>query len=112
MAQRVGDSDGAWDDIPSAANLNRERRLQVSVISPGAEAFVGPATSVRVPAYDGELGILYGHAPMVVLLGTGTLQIDDDEGGRRFHVSRGFLQVVDNEVSVLAEEVESLDDED
>jgi len=112
MTNRPGDPDGVWDDIPSAAKLNSERRLRVSVISPSAEAFQGTATGVRVPAYDGELGILFGHAPMVVLLGTGTLQIDGPDGKRRFHVSRGFLQVVDNEVSVLAEEVEPLDTEE
>ncbi len=110
MANRVGDPDGPWNDIPSAADLNPERQLSVSVISPSAEAFEGKATALRVPAYDGELGILYGHAPMVVLLGTGTLHIDGPDGERRFQVARGFLQVVGNEVSVLAEEVEALDE--
>ena len=112
MANGPGDSDGAWNDIPSAASLNAQRRLQVSVISPSAEAFVGTATAVRVPAHDGDLGILYGHAPMVVLLGTGTLHVEDPDGARQFHVSRGFLQVVDNEVSVLAEEVQALETND
>ena len=60
------------------------------------------------PAHDGEVGILYGHAPMVVLLGTGQLRIHTVDGDTRFAVSRGFLQVVDNEVSILAEEVEAL----
>jgi len=112
MATGIGDPDGPWDDIPSAAALNRERRLRVSVISPSMAAFSGTATSVVAPAHDGELGILYGHAPMVVLLGTGTLHVrspDAPDGVRSFRVSRGFLQVVDNDVSVLAEEVEPLD---
>ena len=82
--------------------------MRVSVISPSAAAFEGNATSVVAPAHDGEVGILYGHAPMVVLLGTGELRIRSRDGDTRLHVSRGFLQVVDNEVSVLAEEVETL----
>lgn len=109
MATKPGDRDGPWDDIPSAAELNRDRRMQVSVISPTSAAYRGTATSVVAPAHDGELGILYGHAPMVVLLGTGVLTVSSPDGASRFRVSRGFLQVVDNEVSVLAEEVESLD---
>ncbi|MCG8468556.1 MAG: ATP synthase F1 subunit epsilon [Gemmatimonadetes bacterium] len=106
---KPGDHDGPWDDIPSAASLNPERALYVSVISPSSAAFEGTAESVQVPAYDGELGILYGHAPMVVLLGTGTLRVRGAEGERRFSVSRGFLQVVDNRVSVLAEDIEALE---
>ena len=104
-----GDATGAWDDIPSAAELNRERRLRVAVISPVAAAFEGTATSVTVPAHDGELGILYGHAPMVVLLGTGRLRVRSPDGEWSFRVARGFLQVVDNDVSVLAEEVEPVE---
>lgn len=82
-----------------------ERRLEVTVISPSVSAFSGPATSVLAPAHDGEIGILYGHAPMVVLLGEGLLRIRTDRGRRCFRVARGFLQVLDNTVSVLAEEV-------
>jgi F-type H+-transporting ATPase subunit epsilon len=83
-----------------------DRRLNVTVISPSAAAFSGAATSIIAPAHDGELGILYGHAPMVVLLGEGLLRIRTDDGPRGFHVARGFLQVLDNTVAVLAEEVE------
>ena len=89
------------------AMLSTDRRLNVTVISPSAAAFSGAATSVIAPAHDGELGILYGHAPMVVLLGEGLLRIRTDEGPRRFRVARGFLQVLDNTVAVLAEEVEA-----
>jgi F-type H+-transporting ATPase subunit epsilon len=87
--------------------MNRSsRKLRVSVISPTAIGYEGEADSVVAPAHDGLLGILYGHAPMVVLLGSGTLVVKSEGSERRFHVARGFLQVVDNEVSVLAEEVE------
>ncbi len=109
MTNGVGDANGTGDDIPSAAELSRERRMRVSVISPSMAAFSGTATSVTAVAYDGELGILYGHAPMVVLLGTGTLIVRSPDDTRSFRVSRGFLQVVDNDVSVLAEEVEVLE---
>ena len=81
------------------------RKLRVSIISPTAVGFEGEGESVVVPAHDGQLGILVGHAPMMVLLGTGEVMVRDEGVVQRFHVSRGFLQVLDNEVSVLAEEV-------
>lgn len=89
-----------------------DRTLRVSVISPSRVGYQGSAESVVAPAHDGMLGILHGHAPMVVLLGSGELTLRSAEGPRRFHVARGFLQVLDNEVSVLAEEVEPVGEEE
>jgi F-type H+-transporting ATPase subunit epsilon len=86
--------------------VNGRRKLKVSVISPSKIGFEGEADALVVPAYDGLVGILYGHAPMVTLLGSGELVVRNDEAEQRFSVARGFLQVVDNEVSILAEEVE------
>ena len=85
--------------------------LRVSIISPAGKGYEGEAEAIVAPAYDGKLGILYGHAPMMVLLGEGELRIRGGRGTHRFHVARGFLQVVDNEVTVLAEEARLLEGE-
>ena len=78
--------------------------LHVSVISPEASLFEGDATSVVAPAFDGEVGILTGHAPMVTLLGKGELRLGaEGAGSKRFTVEGGFLQVVDNVVRVVTE---------
>ena len=74
--------------------------LKVSVISPEAVLFEGDTDSVVAPAYDGEVGILTGHAPMMALLGKGVIRIGS---GQRFNVEGGFLQVVDNQVRVVTE---------
>jgi F-type H+-transporting ATPase subunit epsilon len=79
--------------------------LTVSVISPEAILFEGTSDSVTAPAFDGEVGILTGHAPMVTLLGSGTLRIG---GGKSFAVQGGFLQVVDNVVRVVTEKATSV----
>ena len=81
------------------------RKLKVAVISPTRVGFEGTGDSIVVPAYDGLMGILYGHAPMMTLLGTGAVTVKDGSQVHRIAVSGGFLQVVGNEVSVLAEEV-------
>jgi len=81
------------------------RKLKVAVISPTRVGFEGEGESIVVPAHDGLMGILRGHAPMMTLLGTGDVTVRDGSTVHRIAVSGGFLQVVDNEVSVLAEEV-------
>ena len=77
--------------------------LRVSVISPEQTVYQGEADAVVAPAWDGELGILRGHAPLMALLGTGELRIRRGSVTDRFQVAGGFLQVVDNTVTVLSE---------
>jgi F-type H+-transporting ATPase subunit epsilon len=82
--------------------------LHVAVISPEQTLFEGEATSVVAPAHDGEVGILTGHAPMMALLGRGTLRLASSSGERRFAVTGGFLQVADDQVRVVTEEATAL----
>ena len=77
--------------------------LKVSVISPEKVLFEGSARSVSATAFDGEMGILPMHAPLMTLLGKGTLRLETAEGERRFSVEGGFLQVVDDQVRVVTE---------
>lgn len=77
--------------------------LTVSVISPEAIVFEGTTDAVTAPAFDGEVGILTGHAPMMTLLGRGVLRVGSGSDARRFNVEGGFLQVVDDQVRVVAE---------
>jgi F-type H+-transporting ATPase subunit epsilon len=74
--------------------------LKVSVISPEKVLFEGEAASVVAPAFDGEVGILEGHAPMMTLLGSGSLRLG---GGQSFNIEGGFMQVLDNTVRVVTE---------
>ncbi len=76
--------------------------VRVSVISPERVLYEGEVESVVAPAFDGEVGILTGHAPMMTLLGKGTLRLGG-AGGARFAIEGGFLQVVDNQVRVVTE---------
>jgi F-type H+-transporting ATPase subunit epsilon len=81
--------------------------LHVSVLSPEQTVYEGDADQVVAPAYDGELGILRGHAPLMALLGTGRLRITSGGTTSVFTVDGGFLQVVGNVVTVLAEHAEA-----
>ncbi len=78
--------------------------LQVSVISPEQVLYEGTASAVTAPAFDGELGILPMHAPLMTLLGNGTLRVESSQGVRRFTIAGGFLQVVDDIVRVVTEQ--------
>jgi F-type H+-transporting ATPase subunit epsilon len=79
--------------------------MRVTVISPEAAVFDGEADSVVAPAFDGEIGILPNHAPLMTVLGAGVLRVEAGGTTRKFDVQGGFLQVVNNSVRILAEHV-------
>ena len=81
-------------------------RLSVALITAQSTVYEGEADMVVAPAWDGELGILRGHAPLMALLGAGEMRITRDGAEERFFVSGGFLQVADDVVSVLSETAE------
>jgi F-type H+-transporting ATPase subunit epsilon len=81
-------------------------RLTVALITPGATVFEGEADMVVVPAWDGEVGFLRDHAPMMALLGEGSMRVTLEGKEQRFHLAGGFVQVADNVVSVLTERAE------
>lgn len=80
--------------------------LQLTITTPEKLVFDGTARFVVVPAADGELGILPRHAPLVGTLGYGGLRVQSasDGGTSGYFVRGGFLEVIDDRVTVLATE--------
>jgi F-type H+-transporting ATPase subunit epsilon len=81
--------------------------LHVVIISPEKTVYDGEAESVVAPAWDGELGILRNHAPLMAILGSGEMRVTHGGTVSRFRVEGGFLQVVENVVTVLSEKAET-----
>jgi len=81
-----------------------DRAMKVRVVSPAETVFEGEAAALVVPSWDGQLGVLPGHAPLLALLGVGELTVDRPGGGSEaFQVAGGALKVQDDEVTVLTE---------
>jgi F-type H+-transporting ATPase subunit epsilon len=80
--------------------------MKVSVISPESVLFDGEVSSVVAPAFDGEMGILEGHAPLMTLLGKGALRLGGG-ASRNFEIEGGFLQVIDNVVRIVTEKAKA-----
>lgn len=51
--------------------------------------------------YDGEIGIAPGHTPMIGRLGYGEMRIQQGDRTIRYYVEGGFVEMLDNVVSVL-----------
>jgi F-type H+-transporting ATPase subunit epsilon len=91
--------------------------FETFLVTPEREVWSGQATIVIARGSEGELGIMNGHAPMLIQLAIGPLFIEPVEGERiAAAVDGGFLHVVTSEgetrVDVLAEHAELRDEID
>ncbi|MEI6234645.1 MAG: ATP synthase F1 subunit epsilon [Planctomycetota bacterium] len=82
-----------------------QKNLQLTVITPARAVLSTTANSVVAPAFDGEVGVMPGHAAMLSVLGTGELRVSGADGKVRSLVIRGgFIQVNHDKVTVLTPE--------
>ncbi len=84
--------------------------LEVFVVTPEREVWTGEARMVVARGAEGEVGILQGHAPLLVQLGIGPLFIHTESERMAAAIDGGFLHVMsegmDTRVDVLAEHAE------
>jgi F-type H+-transporting ATPase subunit epsilon len=74
------------------------------LVSPERVLFSGSVDAVVLPASEGDMTILAGHAPVMTTLKTGFLVITSNPGnGKRVLVRGGFADVNQNGLTVLAE---------
>jgi len=80
--------------------------MNISVLSPDREIFEGTISSVKVPGTGGEFEVLNNHAPVVAALGQGKVRIIKDGGEKmNFEIEKGFIEVLNNEISLLVQGV-------
>jgi len=81
-------------------------KLEVHLVTPEREVWRGEATMVIARGSEGEVGILPGHAPLLIRLSIGPLTIADGTERRYAAVDGGFLHVQGDRIDILAEHAE------
>ena len=84
------------------------QKLILSIVTPGKQLVADEVDQVNAPGTEGDLGILYDHAPLLTNLRSGQLSYEKDGETVALVVSGGYLEVTDNRVTVLAETGEFL----
>ncbi len=89
--------------------------LDVDIVTPDTHPYQGPANGVRAPGVEGSFEVRKNHAPMIAAFEIGPLIVKTDSAHEYadvhdnkiiFATSGGFLEIVENHVTVLAETVE------
>lgn len=76
--------------------------MNLIVLSPDKEIFSGAVKSVQVPGEGGSFQMLENHAPIVSSLSKGVVNVVKANGEKMsFKVDGGFVEMLNNEVSLL-----------
>ena len=80
--------------------------VNLEIVSPEKLLLSRPVDMVVIPASEGDMGVLEGHAPMIVMLRGGVIALYDGEQiSDQMYVAGGFAEVTPERCTVLANEV-------
>ena len=86
--------------------------MHLEIITAERQVYSDEVDMVIAPGFDGQLGILPMHAPLMTMLKPGELTVRKDGENMYVAVSGGFMEVLGNKVSVLADACERSDEID
>ena len=86
--------------------------MHLEIITAERQVYSDEVDMVIAPGFDGQLGILPMHAPLMTMLKPGELTVRKDGENMYVAVSGGFMEVLGNRVSVLADACERADEID
>ena len=86
--------------------------LEVTIVTPECPVMAGTFDEVLAPSVLGEVGILPDHRSLLADLKEGSVLLRGSGGSQTYALSGGFLEVSNNQVTVLAESAELASDID
>jgi len=79
-------------------------QLRVRLVTPDRILVDQTADAVELPSKSGYLEVLFGHAPLLAALGAGEVRLHGGQAGDQLYsVARGFVEVLPERVTILAE---------
>ena len=86
-----------------------EEKLSLEVVAPEKMVMTKTVDMVTISGTDGDFGVLPGHAALVSSIRPGFLEIEVDKQSEKMFIGGGFIEVIEDKVSILATEVLSSD---
>lgn len=83
-----------------------DKLLQLNIVTPERLIISDKVDQVNVPGSEGDLGIMFDHAPILTSIRAGQLSYEKGKDTVYLVVSGGYLEVSDNRVTILAETAE------
>jgi F-type H+-transporting ATPase subunit epsilon len=87
-------------------------KLQVELVTAEGRVFSEEADFVLAPGIEGDLGVLPQHIALLTPLRTGQVTIRNNDAEHNIFVAGGFLEVLPDKVTILADAAERAEDID
>ena len=84
----------------------------VEIISPNQSILKSEAVEVTIPSYEGQMGILRDHIPLITFLRPGLITIKENNKDELFFVEDGIVEFSNNNLLILTSTAKSLNDLD
>lgn len=85
---------------------DENKKFTLKIITPDRMFFEGEADMVEFNTTEGEIGIYKNHIPMTVIIKPGVLTITDGDTKKKAALHAGFVEILQEGVTVLAEVIE------
>ena len=92
--------------------MNKAKTFILEIITPLRVKFRGRVKEVYLQAYDGRIGILANHSPLVAIMRPGILEAKSWERDFSLAVGEGFIKFTNNQATILARYAEAPDEVD
>lgn len=81
-------------------------KFKLTIVTPDRQFFDEEVDMVEFNTTEGEIGIYKGHVPLTVIVKPGVLTITQGELKKNAALHAGFVQILPEEVTILAEIIE------
>ncbi len=86
-------------------------KFSIEIINPEKSFLIKDnVIEVIVPAFEGEMGILKDHIPIISFLKPGIISINYESGEEKFFVEDGIIEFKNNSLSILTSSIFDLKD--
>ena len=82
-------------------------KFTLEIISPEGTILKVEASEVVIPSYEGEMGILKDHIPLITFLRPGLIKIEDNKK-TSFFVEEGTVEFINNKLLILSSTAKEL----
>tara|TARA_Y100000996_G_scaffold290936_1_gene229948 strand:- start:817 stop:1206 length:390 start_codon:yes stop_codon:yes gene_type:complete len=87
-------------------------KFAVEIISPDKSILKSEASEVTIPSYEGQIGILKDHIPLITFLRPGLIVIKENSVEKRFFIEDGTVEFSNNNLLILTSTAKNLDNLD
>ena len=84
--------------------------FNVEIITPDKLLLKSDTTEVVIPSFEGEMGILKDHIPLITFLRPGIVNIKNSNDEKKYYIEEGVVEFANNNLLILTSNSKALKD--